>query len=201
MGKLIIVVGATASGKDSLVNELQANKFKRYMSYTTRPKREGEIAGKEYYFVTKNEFDEEVANNNVVAHREYNVAGGDTWYYFYKKEDLDLSNKQSYCCIADVGGALELVNHFGKVNTMVIYLATPLSVCVQRALYRENMDNNKIKELCRRVTSDIEEIIENPKLEEIVDLHVPMLDADAIYDILYDLGCFKPSYNSYRGVE
>ena len=84
-------MGATASGKDTVLNQMVKEGVKRFVSYTTRPMRIGEIYGKEYNFVTKEEFDDDIANGVVIEHREYTVANGDTWYYYYKKEDLDFT--------------------------------------------------------------------------------------------------------------
>ena len=60
MSKLIIIMGATASGKDTVLNKMVKEGAKRFVSYTTRPMRIGEIYGKEYNFVTKEEFDNDI---------------------------------------------------------------------------------------------------------------------------------------------
>ena len=57
--KPLMIVGPSAVGKDTMINRLKA-KFPKVIyklpSYTTRPKRNGEIDGVDYYFVTKEEF-------------------------------------------------------------------------------------------------------------------------------------------------
>ena len=51
---LLILAGKSASGKDTLLNELIKNQnFNPLVSTTTRPMREGENEGKEYFFVSK----------------------------------------------------------------------------------------------------------------------------------------------------
>ena len=46
----IILVGKGASGKDHLRKILEGRGFTYGISYTTRPPREGEIDGQDYYF-------------------------------------------------------------------------------------------------------------------------------------------------------
>lgn len=58
----IILVGKAASGKDHMRKILQGRGFKYGVSYTTRPKREGEIDGEDYYFVSEQEFKSGIIN-------------------------------------------------------------------------------------------------------------------------------------------
>ena len=56
MNKKIILVGKGASGKDYFKDFLLSKGFKTSVSHTSRPRREGEIDGKTYHFVTDKEF-------------------------------------------------------------------------------------------------------------------------------------------------
>ena len=56
--KLFIISGSTASSKDTTLNELSnRGVVKTLLSTTTRPKRPSEQQGREYNFVTEEEFD------------------------------------------------------------------------------------------------------------------------------------------------
>jgi guanylate kinase len=55
MNKRIILCGAAASGKDFLRKKLESKNFKYAVSYTTRPPREGEVHGRDYYFIDDND--------------------------------------------------------------------------------------------------------------------------------------------------
>ena len=60
MGKLVVLMGKSASGKDTIYNILRADeslKLQQLVPYTTRPKRDGEVEGQTYHFVTEEEFD------------------------------------------------------------------------------------------------------------------------------------------------
>ena len=57
----IICLGPSGVGKSTLINTLTAkypNKFGFSVSYTTRAPREGEVHGKNYFYITKEEFKE-----------------------------------------------------------------------------------------------------------------------------------------------
>ena len=54
MGKIYYMMGKSSSGKDTLYKEVRQRcpELKTVTLYTTRPKREGEKDGVEYFFVT-----------------------------------------------------------------------------------------------------------------------------------------------------
>ena len=55
---LAILIGKTCSGKTSIAEALTRRGYKKIVTYTSRPKREHEIHGVDYYFVTQEEFEE-----------------------------------------------------------------------------------------------------------------------------------------------
>ena len=59
MGKIFYIMGKSASGKDTIYKELieKMPKFHSIVPYTTRPMREGEKDGVEYFFVDQERFD------------------------------------------------------------------------------------------------------------------------------------------------
>jgi len=61
--KRIILVGKAASGKDHLRKKFESRGFKYAVSYTTRPPREGEVDGKDYFFLTDEEATKMVESN------------------------------------------------------------------------------------------------------------------------------------------
>ena len=50
---MIEIIGKNGAGKSYLANELYNFGFKRNVGYTTRPMRDGEINGVDYYFISK----------------------------------------------------------------------------------------------------------------------------------------------------
>ena len=74
--KRIILVGKAASGKDHLRKRFESRGFEYSVSYTTRPPREGEIDGKDYFFIT-----DEQANKMVESNMFYEYAYFNGWLY------------------------------------------------------------------------------------------------------------------------
>ena len=60
MGKIFYIMGKSASGKDHIYGKLAADKelnLKNFVLYTTRPIRAEEEEGKQYFFVTREQFE------------------------------------------------------------------------------------------------------------------------------------------------
>jgi guanylate kinase len=74
--KRIILVGKAASGKDHLRKKFESRGFKYAVSYTTRPPREGEVDGKDYFFLT-----EELASKMVESGMFYEYVHFNGWLY------------------------------------------------------------------------------------------------------------------------
>lgn len=69
---IVILVGESASGKTTLADNLQElDGFSKIVTYTTRPPRDGEQDGIDYHFVTDEQFNEMVLNNEFVEHANY----------------------------------------------------------------------------------------------------------------------------------
>ena len=62
MGSLLIISGPSGAGKSTLIRTVLENEKDVYFSIstTTRPMRPGEVDGKDYYFVSKEEFEKEI---------------------------------------------------------------------------------------------------------------------------------------------
>lgn len=93
--KPLMVIGPSAVGKDTMINRLKAKYPKviyKLPSYTTRPKREGETDGVDYYFVTKEKFFQLRDDGELFGIQEYNG----NWYASNKtrlEEALKNENK------------------------------------------------------------------------------------------------------------
>lgn len=86
---MIILCGKTCSGKSTVANILQeVYGYKRVVTYTTRPPREGEVDGIEYHFISEGKFKLLQANEFFFETTFYEVASGDTYFYGTSKESL-----------------------------------------------------------------------------------------------------------------
>ena len=86
---LLILVGASASGKSTLAKEFEKQNpnFSRIVTYTTRPKRKGEIDTVDYHFVSDKVFESMVKGDMFVEHADYRGWHYGTAVNFGKNED------------------------------------------------------------------------------------------------------------------
>lgn len=73
MGKLIVISGASGVGKGTVVKAMMAQREDLYFSVsaTTRPPRPGEVDGRDYYFVTREEFEKMIARGEMLEYDEH----------------------------------------------------------------------------------------------------------------------------------
>lgn len=73
MGKLIVISGASGVGKGTVVKKMMARRRDLYFSVsaTTRPPRPGEVDGKDYYFVTRERFQEMIRRGEMLEYDEH----------------------------------------------------------------------------------------------------------------------------------
>lgn len=84
---MIILLGKTTSGKDTILNELvKKYNYKKLITYTTRPMRKGEIQDKTYHFISDEEFLKKKEEGFFLEYNEFNTAEG-VWRYGSAKED------------------------------------------------------------------------------------------------------------------
>lgn len=69
---IIVLLGASGSGKSTIENELAKHHgFKKIISYTTRQQRTEEVNGRDYYFTNNNTFSEMLEDDLFAEHDEY----------------------------------------------------------------------------------------------------------------------------------
>lgn len=66
----IILSGSSGVGKNTVIKEMQKTNEHLVMmpTFTTREKREGEIDGKPYFYISKNEFQDKIKNQEFIEH-------------------------------------------------------------------------------------------------------------------------------------
>ena len=106
-GALIVISGPSGAGKDTIVNEVVKEiNAKVSVSMTTREKRKGEEEGKDYFFVTKEHFLEQIDKGNLL---EFANVHGDNYYGTPKDEvEKNLKNGIDVILVIDIQGALKV---------------------------------------------------------------------------------------------
>jgi guanylate kinase len=89
-----IISGPTAVGKNWVADRLH-DSHKALVSITSRPKRENEIEGIDYFFVTQSEYEKLLLNGNLATTFVY-----DGQYYGYLVSELKLANEQKLIPLA-----------------------------------------------------------------------------------------------------
>ena len=162
MGKIYCVIGKSSSGKDTVYKKLkeQYKEFRLIVPYTTRPIREGEKDGVEYYFVSEDRFCEMKESKKVIEARSYNTKCG-IWTYFTADDgQIDL-NASDYLLIGTLVSYRALRKYFGESYIVPIYLEVEDGLRLVRALERERrQDEPKYAEMCRRFLADEEDFSE-----------------------------------------
>jgi len=124
----IVLCGKAASGKDHMRKVLGSRGFRYGVSYTTRPPREGEVNGRDYYFISINEFEALLKDGYWYEWVEFNG-----WYYgtsqdqFHKDCDLFIMTPTG----------VSKIHPEDRLNTTIIYLDIDLETRKSRLTQRD----------------------------------------------------------------
>lgn len=163
MPKIFFVLGKSCSGKDTIFRNLKENRefnLNTVVGYTTRPMREGESDGTEYFFVDEEKLNEFKNQGKIIECRDYKTVHG-IWSYFTVDDgQIDLS-KGSYLYIGTLESFEQMVKYYGKEVVIPIYIQVETGERLYRAVNRERIQSNpKYAELCRRFLADEEDFKE-----------------------------------------
>lgn len=122
-GILIVVSGFSGSGKGTLMKELLSRYPDTYalsISATTRAPREGEADGREYFFVTKDEFEKMIAKDELIEYARYveNYYGTPRSYVEQK-----LNEGKDVILEIEIQGALKVKKSFP--DTLLLFVTPP----------------------------------------------------------------------------
>ena len=162
MSKIFYVMGKSSSGKDTIYKKLKEKlpQFKSITPYTTRPIREGETDGVEYFFVDEEILHQMQENEQVIEVRSYHTKCG-IWTYFTADDgQIDLKN-QDYLVIGTLESYYGMKEYFGEDVIIPIYIEVEDGLRLERALDRERRQKEpKYAEMCRRFLADADDFSE-----------------------------------------
>lgn len=128
--KLITITGPSGAGKDTVAQLLsEETDIPVLVSYTTRPMREGEVNGREHYFVKECTTDKK----DMLA---YTVYGG----YEYWTEVYDVHDIAIY--VIDEEGLRDLHDRFPHIELLSVYVTAIEDVRRQRGVSQERMERD-----------------------------------------------------------
>ena len=155
INKLIIISSPSGAGKTTLC-KLLLKKMKNIdlsISYTSRNKRLNEINGKDYYFVTKTQFENLKKKNFFIeTAKNFNNFYGSPFKNIRKSE----KNKCHLLFDIDWKGARKIRRNYDKKNILDFFILPPSRVELKRRLIKRGRDNKK--EINLRLSYAIDEM-------------------------------------------
>lgn len=142
----IILLGESGCGKSSVANELCKNyNYEKIVTYTTRLPREGEVNGKDYFFVSNEEFNNLKEQGFFLETATYN-----NWQYGTPKDQFSNTSDKNKIAILTPSGLRNLCK-----NTDIPFCSFYLKVPRRERLIRILKRGDNIEETYRRNLSDI----------------------------------------------
>lgn len=156
MSRIFYLMGKSASGKDSVYRELMGRfPFKKMIMYTTRPRRQTEEDGVQYYFTDETEYQRLLENGKVIESRCYQTMHGPWIYYTVDDGTVRREGDEQYLVIGTLESYNQLKSYFGEEMLVPVYLEVDDGLRLERALNRERKENHpRYSEMCRRYLAD-----------------------------------------------
>lgn len=180
----IILVGKTASGKTAIKKALTKNyPVAPLVTCTTRPPRKGEVHGKDYYFLSYEDFREALYHDQLAEATAYNVSG-EPWYYGSYLEHYKNHRPQVDAVIVlNPAGLRQIKENHPNLDVVSFYIECPEAIIRERYAKRKNTDT---EDFATRLQNDN---IDFKDIEYLVDYkivnngtHSPEKIAKAIWD-------------------
>ena len=163
MGRIFYIMGKSSTGKDTIYQRLLEHNdmhLRTIVMYTTRPAREGEQDGTEYFFVDDKRMRELEAQDKIIERRSYHTVHG-IWHYFTVRDEQINLERYDYLVIGTLESYAGMRRYFGERQLVPILIELDDGVRLQRALDREKaQDHPKYEEMCRRFLADAEDFSE-----------------------------------------
>jgi len=170
---MIVLVGASASGKTEVAKML-AKKYGivKMITTTTRPMRIGEQDGKDYFFVSRQEFEKRIKENRFVEHTVYNGN-----FYGSGRDQIGINK----CIVVDPKGLSAFIN----LNDPNIY--TFLLTANEDTRYDRMLSRGDLPEYAQnRVEHDIVEFANRKLVKTDYVIDTELYDVERVADIVYE---------------
>lgn len=145
---LIILTGPASSGKDTIMKALLQKypDMSRVISTTTRPKRRGEIEGKDYYFVSRESFNQMIKEDKFFEYVEFHG----NFYGTTKDELAPLSEGQKLIWRVEMSRASKVK------DVLVLYIDVPDWIILRQRMRKRGMTDEEIEQRLAQDKADFE---------------------------------------------
>lgn len=188
MKYIVAFIGKAGAGKDTIATELYNlnPSWNMIVSCTTRPRREGEIDGVNYHYLTNEEFAQKVLNGDMLEATYFN-----NWHYgtmassLHEGVNLGVFNPEGYDCLQEILP--------DDIEVIGFYVTAEDKTRLLRQLNRE--ENPDVHEIIRRFSADEEDFYDIDNDPSYPVIHVDNGKNSSLQDIvdgintyLHDMG-------------
>jgi guanylate kinase len=163
-GMLIIVSAPSGTGKTTVLQETmqQVERLVFSVSHTTRQPRPGEQDGRDYFFVSKQQFEEMIKNNGFL---EWALVHDN--YYGTALASLRAGLDAGFDIVLDIDvqGA-EIVRQQSRLETIDIFIAPPDQAELEKRLRRRGTEDEQT--ILKRLANAVEEMNQCSKYEYLI---------------------------------
>ena len=180
---IVVLVGKTASGKTTVANELcKHHRYKRIVTYTTRPMRKNEVQDVDYHFISDEQFNEMVENNEFTEYKRYNTAHG-VWSYGSVVTSEQEHSDDYYVIILTPQGLKDLSKKTSRY--IAFYLNVDFKTQLERLKKRGDEEQQIIKRL-KNDAKDFENVLDVADYSFCTDISSPQRVANIITNFISD---------------
>lgn len=181
-GILVLISSPSGGGKNSVIRELIAHieDAVQFVTTTTRDRREGEIDGTDYHFISRDVFEKKIEAGDFV---EYNDYAGNLYGTEKEKLDASLEEHEILFSQADVNGKHSL-DKLGIPHLSIFLMPESMDVLRERIINRGGVSEKKMHERLQIAEEELETskdydvrvINKEGKLEETVEEIVGVIE-------------------------
>jgi len=177
-GRLIVISAPSGGGKTTIAGEILRKhpSLVFSVSATTRPKREFEVDGVDYHFLTRNKFEELIGEKQLVEYEEL----FDQLYGTLRREvDSGLSSGHSMLFDVDVKGALSIKKLYGDTAVLIFVKPPDIDSLILRLQNRRTEDPKTLARRLERVPMEMEKAqhFDHEVVNDVLERAVENVDA------------------------
>ena len=184
MSRIFYIMGKSASGKDSIYKKLIEDPqlgLRGVVMYSTRPMRAGEVDGKDYFFITREQLEALGLEGRIIEQRTYNTVYGPWTYATVDDGQIDLT-AGDYLMVGVLSAFVGMKEYFGEGAVVPVYIEVEDGERLLRAIRREQSGTPKYAEMCRRFLTDSEDFSEEKLAAAGIDRRYENTDFDSCVD-------------------
>ena len=142
---LFIITAPSGAGKTTLIKKVleyaqsHDEKVLLSVSHTTRSPRDGEKHGKDYLFISENEFQKNIENGEYIEYA--NVHGN---YYGTPKSEIDRDENKNFKILLEIDwqGALQIMDHYPDAES--VFISPPSVDELRKRLMERGLDSEDV---------------------------------------------------------